>query len=135
MNENIRKFGYEESDKKIKVEIFGLEFEINNLDKKKIEELKNTEENTETLEKEIESILGEGSVEKINDKRVRDGYEKMDLQVELTLLGFVFNVYAEQLAEKSLGNFEKTIDNIDNKINKFQNRSRRRYNQRNRYRR
>ena len=31
--EEIRKYGYEQSDKKTKVELYGLEFEINNLDR------------------------------------------------------------------------------------------------------
>lgn len=131
--EEIRKYGYEQSDKKTKVEIYGLEFEINNLDKNKIEELKNTDENADTIEREIENILGEGSVQKINEKRKQDGYEEMNLEIELGLLGFVFETYADVLTEKSLGKVEKTIDKFEKRVNRYQNRSQKRYN--NRYRR
>lgn len=134
--EEIRKFDYEQSDKKIKVEIYGLEFEINNLDKEKIEDFKNIDENTDVIEQEIENILGKGSVQKINEKRVKDGYKEMDLQIELGLLGFVFEIYADTLAEKTFGKIEKTMDRFEQRINKYQNRSHRRYNNRNnRYRR
>lgn len=133
----IRKFGYEDTDKNIKVEIYGLEFEIKNIDKDKIEELKNIEKTETTLEVEIELILGEGAIEKINNKRVQDGYEKMDLQMELGLLGFVFDTYAESLTEKSVGSLQRTLNNIENKVNDFNNFTnryqRRNYNRRKRY--
>ena len=60
-------------------------------------------------ENEIENILGEGSIQKINKKRIQDGYEEMNLEVELGVLGFVFETYADVLTGKSLCKDEKTI--------------------------
>ena len=64
-------FGYEDTDQKIEVDIYGLIFEI---DKKNIinKDIKNIEENEDYVEKEIKDIIGENSIEKINDKRLKE---------------------------------------------------------------
>ena len=121
MNDNIRKFSYEDTDKKIEIEIYGLVFEIN----------KNS------LENQIDKILGDGSVEKINKKRVADGYKEMDLQIELNLLGCIFETYANATMNNVTNRITNTARNINNRINELNNmnRQQRRYNKYNRYRR
>ena len=68
-NNKVLKINYEETDKKINVEIYGLIFEINeevmeNLD---VNELKSNG-TTEEVEEVIDKLLGDGSVAKINEK-------------------------------------------------------------------
>ena len=77
-------FGYEDTDKKIEVDFYGLTFEINNLDS--IGELKKLDQdNEDVIEAQLEKILGIGAIEKINRKRVSDGYKELDLNIELNM--------------------------------------------------
>ena len=130
----IMKIGYEDTDKKPLIDIYGLIFEIKNIDNNKIKELENIDKNDENIiEKEIENIIGEGSIKKINDKRVSDGYEVMDLDAEIKLAGFIFNAYAKALTDSSIGKVEEAFNTLDKRINKFNNRAERRYKKRNKY--
>ena len=87
-------FGYEDTDKKIEVDFYGLVFEINNLDS--IGELKKLDQdNEDVIEAQLEKILGIGAIEKINRKRVSDGYKELDLNIELNMLGCIFEAYAK----------------------------------------
>lgn len=116
------RIGYENTDKKIEIEIYGLKFEIKNVDK--IKEYENVEDNDlNGLEKMIESVLGKGSIEKINEQRKKDGYEEIDSSVALNLLIGIYQTYTSEYTENILQPFEKSI----NRINNF-NRETRRYN-------
>lgn len=131
---NIMKIGYEQTDENVEIDIYGIRFEI---DKKKIleKDVKNVSSNPE---KELEEILGKGSVEKINNKRVADGYEKMTIDVAVNVLSFVYASYIEATTNP-------LIDNIDNVVKKQVERAknmygenreiRRNYNRNNNYRR
>ena len=60
------RIGYENTDKKIEIEIYGLKFEIKNVDK--IKEYENIEDDDlNGLEKMIENLIGEGSINKLNE--------------------------------------------------------------------
>ena len=137
MEENkkdIIKIGYEQTDENVEIDIYGIRFEI---DKKKIleKDVKNVSSNPE---KELEEILGTGSVEKINNKRIVDGYEKMTIDVAVKVLSFVYASYIEATTNP-------LIDNIDNVVEKQVERAknmygenreiRRNYNRNNNYRR
>ncbi len=137
MEENkkdIMKIGYEQTDENVEIDIYGIRFEI---DKKKIleKDVKNVRSNPE---KELEEILGKGSVEKINNKRIADGYEKMTIDVAVKVLSFVYASYIEATTNP-------LIDNIDNVVEKQVERAknmygenreiRRKYNRNNNYRR
>lgn len=128
----IRKFGYEDTDKKIEIEIYGLRFEINNLDSNSYDKYKNIDKDLSTLEKEIDFILGDGAVEKINAKRISDGYDKMDLNVELALLGCIFETYASAVTGNLFNKVNSVVNNTINKIDSYKNREQRRNNKFNR---
>ena len=120
------KIGYENTDKKIEIDIYGLNFEIKNVEK--IKEFENVEDDDiNGLEKMIESLLGEGSVDKINEQREKDGHEKMDSNVALNLLIGISQVYMEEYTNNIMQPLEKSV----NRINNF-NRNNARYNNRNR---
>ena len=69
------RIGYENTDKKIEIEIYGLKFEIKNVEK--IKDYENIEDDDlNGLEKVIETLLGEGAINKLNEQRKKDGYEK-----------------------------------------------------------
>lgn len=114
MEENKRlKFGYEDTDKSIEIDLYGLVFEINNLDSlEKLESL--DKEDSNAIEAQLEKILGEGSIEKINNKRVNDGYKKLSLDVELNILGCIFETYAKSTSDNILGRVVKAVGNINN---------------------
>ena len=129
----LMKIGYEQTDNKIEIEIYGIKFEIKNLDNDKVEELKNIDKNLSVIDEEIENILGEGAVEKINNQRTKDGYDKMDINVALNILSFCFMAYAKSMTNNVIGNMSKTINEVNNDMEKFENiinRSQRRNNYR-----
>ena len=120
------KIGYENTDRKIEIEIYGINFEIKNVDK--IKEFENIEDDDlNGLEKMIESLLGEGSIDKINEQRKKDGYDKIDSAVALNLLIGISQTYMNEYTNNIMQQIEKNI----NRINNF-NRETRRYNNRNR---
>lgn len=114
MDNKIMKFGYEDTDKKIEVDIYGLIFEIN---KSKILD-KNTDvlnsKDEDVIEREIKDIIGEDSIDKINNKRKQDGYEEMTLDVEIAVLTCLFKAYIGTASDKM-------IDDISNTVNKYNN--------------
>ena len=52
----LMKIGYEQTDNKIEIEIYGIKFEIKNLDNDKVEKLKNIDKNISVIDEEIENI-------------------------------------------------------------------------------
>lgn len=126
-------FGYEDTDKSIEIELYGLNFEINNLDN--IEELENLDGNNgNVIEAQLEKILGAGSIEKINRKRISDGRKKLDLNIESNILGLIFETYAKSMSESVLGRVTKAVDDINKDINNNMNREQRRNYNKNKYR-
>ena len=133
---NRMKFGYEDTDKKIEIELYGLVFEIKNLSNEKIEKFRNINSDLSELERQIEDILGNGSVEKINNKRIADGYDKMNLEVEVNILGCIFEAYAKAMTNNTIDRVSKSINDINSKVEGLNNnRYQRRNNKYNRYRR
>ena len=119
IKDNVISIGYEQTDKKVEIDIYGIRFEINRerileKDTKNIEEV--------NPEKEIEDVLGNGAVEKINNKRVSDGYSKMTVDVAIKILSFIYARYIEATTNP-------LIDNIDGVIEKQTNRARNMYGQ------
>lgn len=123
------KIGYENTDKKIEIEIYGLKFEIKNVDK--IKEYENVEDDDlNGLEKMIESLIGEGSINKINEKREKDGYGKIDSTVALNILLGISQQYIAERTENMMQPFEKSINRINNfnrETRRYNNRGKRRY--------
>lgn len=135
MEENKRlKFSYEDTDKSIEIDLYGIVFKIENLDS--LEEIENLDEkDSNAIETQLEKILGEGSIEKINNKRASDGYKKLDLNIELNILGCIFETYAKSTANNVLGRVVKAVGNINNDIIiNSSNREQRRNYSRNQYR-
>ena len=128
MDNRIMKFGYEDTDKKIEIELYGLVFEIKNLSNDKIEEFRNFDGNLSEVEKQIEEILGNGTIEKINNKRIADGYDKMNLEVEVNILGCIFETYAKAMTNSTIDRVSKSINDINSKVeglnnNRYQRRN------------
>lgn len=136
-DKKIMKFGYEDTDKTIEIELYGLIFEINNLED--VEEYEKLDKkNSNVVEAQLENILGKGAIEKINDKRMNDGYKKLDLKVELNILGCIFETYAKSITNGVLSKITNTADDINKEVkdtnNNFTNRGQRRnYNRNNNY--
>lgn len=131
MDNKIMKFGYEDTDKKIEIDLYGLVFEIKNLSNEKIENFRNFDKNLSNVERQIEEILGTGTIEKINNKRLADGHEKMGLEVELNILGCIFEAYAKAMTNSTMDRVVKSINDINSKVeglsnNRYQRRKYRR---------
>ena len=111
------KFGYEDTDKSIEIDLYGLVFEIKNLDN--LEELEKLYRNdSNVIEAQLEKILGNGAIEKINNKRESDGYKKLDLNIELNILGCIFETYAKSMTGNVLGRVTNAVDDINRDIEK-----------------
>ncbi len=138
MENNIMKLGYRETEKKIEVEIFGLRFKINEeaIENKNINDINRNDE--DVVINEIDNILGENAVNKINDKRNKDGYDNMNLRIQLAVLGCIYEAYinatAEKIANKTVNSLQKSYDRVNNIGNREQRRNYNR-NRNNRYRR
>ena len=77
MNNRRLSFGYEDTDKSIEVELYGLIFEINNINSiNEYEKLDKSNKNS--IEAQIEKILGKGAIDKINNKRINDGQKELN---------------------------------------------------------
>lgn len=105
------KLDYKDTDKKLEIEIYGLIFEI----KKEIEEI-NANEINDAIEI-IDKILGTGAKEKINKKRVEDGYSEMDTQVALAIISTAVNAYVNASTKP----VENIVNNYTEKERKFRN--------------
>ena len=126
-------FGYKDKDSNREIDLYGIVFEINNLDS--IDELKNIDqENENVIEAQLEKILGKGAIEKINRKRVSDGYKELDLNIELNILGCIFEAYAKGTAGNVLGRVTNAVEDINKDMSNTMNREQRRnYNRTNQY--
>lgn len=112
------KIGYEQTDRKVIVDIYGIEFEVKKIGKnllEEIEKIKNDNLEDEELYKYVDLFLGEGASIKINDKRKQDGYAEMDYQVILAILDTIITAY---------NNVYRDIMNYKNKFNKYNRRRR-----------
>lgn len=113
-NKEIMSIGYEQTDEKLEIDIYGIRFEIN---KEKILE-KDINNIDKDPENELEEILGTGAVEKINNKRILDGYKKMTVDVAIKVLSFVYAKYVETATNPLINNIndvvEKQIDKAKN---------------------
>ena len=119
------RIGYENTDKKIEIEIYGLKFEIKNVEK--IKDYENIEDDDlNGLEKVIETLLGENYINKLNEQRKKDGYEKIDSTVALNILIGISQTYMNEYTNNIMQPLEKNVDRINN----F-NRKAKRYNNRN----
>ena len=123
-------FGYEDTDKKIEVSLYGLIFEIN---KKNIvdKDINNIDERNENeVENEIKEIIGENSIEKINNKRINDGYEKMTLDVEVAVLTCIYKAYITATSGTMIDEIINTNKEIEKKVkdNAMNREQRRNYN-------
>lgn len=121
------KIGYEQTDKKIEIEIYDLKFEIKNVEK--LQEFEDVKDNDlDTIKKMIETMLGEGAVEKINKKRKEDGYEEINSSIALNILLGIYKVYSSEYIDGVLGSMEK----MENRVNNINRNTRRNYNRGNR---
>lgn len=123
------RIGYENTDKKLEIEIYGLKFEIKNVNK--IKEYENVEDNDlNGLEKMIESLIGEGSINKLNEQREKDGREKIDSTVALNILLCISQQYISEYTDNIMQPFEKSINRINNfnrETRRYSNRGKRKY--------
>lgn len=133
-------FGYEDTDQKIEVDIYGLVFEIN---KKNIvdKDLKDINEDEDTIEREIREVIGEDSIAKINNKRLKDGYDEMTLDVEIAVLTCIYKAYITATSGNMIDevmNTNKELENkarnLDSEMNREQRRNYNRSYNRNQYR-
>ena len=122
MNNKVMKFGYEDTDKKIEVELYGLVFEINKeaIINKDIKELDGNDETK--IENEIEDVLGKGTIEKINNKRMSDGYDKMTLDVEVAVLTCIYKAYITATTGNMIDEINNTSREMENRAKGMNNR-------------
>lgn len=115
--ENKYKFGYEDSDKVVKVDIYGLEFKVNDIKKEEIEEIQKNQNDEEKVDKCLKQMLGEDAIEKINKKRKEDGYEEMNIKTKVGVLAFTFQAYCEELVNNVQGLYDKMYKSVNNVSN------------------
>lgn len=107
-------FGYEDTDKKIEIDLYGLVFEVK-LKNEDIQDLRNIKDDIKLKELEvlIDKYLGKNAVEQINNKRKEDGHKEIDEDVAIQIIICMMKAYSNV----SLSGLTDTIDDIDGKIN------------------
>lgn len=113
MNKEIMNVGYEDTDEEIEIYIYGLKFKINK-EKMLEKDIENIE--VSNIEKDMNDVLGDGAVEKINNKRILDGYTKMTIDVELKILSYVYARYIETATNPVIENYSNVIEKQKNKV-------------------
>lgn len=125
-------FGYEDSDKDLNVKIYDLGFKVNKFTVKELKQYEKLDNNDyDKLEEVLEKLLGNGAIEKINDKRKKDGYGEMTIDVLVKVITFVIETVAKQIAnddEIRTDNYYKNDRyNRRNRYNRSYGRNYRRY--------
>lgn len=121
------KFGYENTDKEIELELYGLNFKFKQFTEEQARKCMNI--NRENIMEIVDEIVGKDKIEKINEKRAQDGYEKMNEIIAMQLLAFI----AEKCTVGLYKNMENNIVKNTDAINSIKlNRQQRRYNKYNR---
>ena len=133
-NKKIR-IGFEDTDKKTKVEIYGKEFEI---DENRLSELKTDEvaeeKDINVMYKILDEILGDGTADTLNIIRKENGYGEMGVNHVLPILLKLLEVYTKKIFEP-LEEVENKYNDIYKRINRFERRSYNKNYRNNRYRR
>ena len=131
-NKDVMSIGYEQTElDKMEIDIYGIRFEIN---REKILE-KDVNNVSNDPEKELYEVLGAGAVEKINNKRIADGYKKMTIDVAVKILSFVYARFVEATTNPLIDNINNVCEKQKNRAKNMYEKDRRNYNRNNNYRR
>lgn len=135
-DKRIASLGYEELNKDLELEIFGLKFGIG-LNEGYLKDLSKIEyENEDSIKTVIDALLGNGSYEKIREKFKKDQGKEIDEFVWVKIILFV-----KQEFEIFMNSYKDNFTNIEsqkrtlNREQRRSNRYRRNYNRRYNYRR
>ncbi len=123
--------GYEDVNRNIEIEIFGLDFEMNIYNIEHFKENKNSQ----SLDEQIDFIIGEGATNRLNDKMVKDGHGEMMANDKTRIIGFLIETYTKTLTDNMMKSAKNGIENAKNEMNdygnqNYGNRAQRRYNDR-----
>ena len=128
------RISFEDTDKSLKIDIYGKEFEI---DESRLSELKTNEiadeKDIDVMYKTLDEILGDGTAETLNNIRKENGYEEMKVNHVLPILLKLLEIYAKHVFEP-LEEVENRYNDVYRKINRYERRNNRSY-RNNRYRR
>jgi len=117
------KIGYEQTDSELEIEIYGLVFVINKMSedlKKELEELTKSEADDFTMMySAIDKMLGENASQKINDKRVADGYKKLNCENIIAIFNLIASIQAKEIIKAQ----KKGMEDTKNITNEFKNRN------------
>lgn len=121
--EKVKSIRFEDTDKKIKVDIYGEEFEINENKflEIKTDELGN-EDNAEELFKLLEQVLGEGSIDKLNKIRKENGYGELEFSHVLAIFMHIIEYYTNTAMEP-MNKMQNAYDNVYNNLNRYERRN------------
>lgn len=124
----MRNINFEDTDKKLKIKIYDIEFEINITELEKIN--KDEVNDSSDMNKILDNILGKGSCDKLNEKRKENGYEEMDNGNCLAIFSVIMAEYIKY-AMAPINNVFNEYEKIENKTNFYMNREQRRNHNRN----
>lgn len=111
------KIGYEQTDKNLEIEIYDIIFELPRITEKlqnDIRELSKKENDISTLNESIDLLLGAGAVNKINKKRINDGYRELDLINITEIISFIGSITAKEIIKSK----NRMRQNVPNKKHK-----------------
>lgn len=123
MNNRINKISFEDTDKKLEIDIYGklYEIKVNKLEEINTEDLEK-EEDINAMDKMLDSVLGEGAVEELNKIRKENGYERMAVSHELAIFMKMIEIYADSVMAP-INSLENTYNNINRQMNRYEKRN------------
>lgn len=129
MDNKMYSLNTDELENKIEINIDGIIFEIKNVQSTNY--YKNIDsDNVNIVDVEIEKIIGENSIEKINNARKQRGKEELDLGIKLNLLLKLIGIYNVATTNNVSNTAYKVVEDTNNAINnitkKYGNRQQRR---------
>ena len=116
IDNNKRIISYEDTDIEEVINIYGIDFKMNYIDIDRIRKVNKADK--EGIEEIIKSVLGEDSIEKLNNKRLEDNAGELLITHELAILGHLLQAFAEANIRKQKEAINYTKDVIDTYVPK-----------------
>ena len=124
IDNNKRIISYEDTDIEEVINIYGIDFKMNHIDIDRIRRVNKTDK--KAIEEIIKSVLGEDSIEKLNNKRLEDNAGELLITHELAIVGYLLQAFAEGTARKqkeAINYTKEVIDTYTPNANRAQRRA------------
>ena len=114
-NENVMKLNYADTEVACVAYIYDLEFNVYKINLERIENV--DREDVNSIFEIIKSIIGNDSIEKINEQRKKDGFSEIGATQGLGIIAYLMKIYRAAMVkkQKEIYNDAMQVSNIYNR--------------------